>query len=584
MPWAIAGVFALAAAALALVHFRELSPAPRQVFEYTIDTPPKARVTNFALSPDGRYLAVVAGGERGPQIWVRPLDLLQWQLLAGTDGAAFPFWSPDSRYVGFFTTDKLKKIAIGGGPAQTLCDALGGRGGTWNQEGVIVFGNVTGSLLRVSAAGGIPAKLTESAADRFPKFLPDGRRFLYIDPVGANVSTFLGSLDTKPGSPHLLPIASDFGNNDYVPPSNAGAPGYLLLIRAQTLMAQPVSPDTLEPSGEAFPIAEQVSTVPGAGYYLYSASRNGIIAYMAGTPNLRQHALFDRHGKQIAAIGAPANTEGRVALSPDEKHMISESASAGMADLWITELERGTQSRFTFDSGNIAPVWSPDGSSVVFASNRGAGGADVQVYQKLANQTGQDELVVRSENLQIPSDFTHDGRFVIVRQSSPRTGYDVFAIPMSGDKKPIPLVQTRFNEMEGVVSPDGRWLAYASDESGHYEIYVQPFAPGGSKAPSGKWQISLGGGRDPHWRGDSRELFYVSADRKMTAVEVKTSGGGFAPGTPSALFEARIFTEGTISRYAVSADGQRFLMAADPEASTEAPIHITVNWLAAVKK
>jgi Tol biopolymer transport system component len=346
-------------------------------------------------------------------------------------------------------------------------------------------------------------------------------------------------------------------------------------------MAQPVKPDSFELAGDPFPLVEQVPALSGVGYSLYSASRNGIIAHLTGAADLRQHAIFDRNGKQLVAVGTPVNTQGRVALSPDGKRMISERGLATKIDLWITELERGTESRFTFVSSNLTPVWSPDGSRVAFASSRSG---VTQVYQKLSNQSGPDELLAPSEVPQVPSNWTPDGRFIIVRQTSVGTGFDLVAIPVTGDKKAIPLIQTPFNEIEGVVSPDGHWLAYASDESGHYEVYVQPFAPGASKPTTGKWQISLGGGRDPHWRGDGRELFYVSTDRKMTAVEVKASGDSFVPGKPKALFEARMFVDGTLSRYAVTTDGQRFLMAAEADGTAEAPIHVTANWLGGLKK
>jgi len=568
--WVVACLLAVGLAVLGFVHFREPAPVAPRTLQYTLDAPPKTVVDNFALSPDGRFIAMSAVGERGDRLWVRSLDSLQWQVRAGTDDAAYPFWSPDSRYIGFFTADKLKKIAVGGGPAQTICDASAGLGGTWNQDGVIVFGTVSTPLLRVLAAGGVPTKVTESIAGRFPTFLPDGQRFLYTQPAQGVI---LGSLSLNPGSKLHLLLPSN-SNSQYVPPQNPRDPGHVLFVREQTLMAQPVKPDSLEPAGDSFPLVEQLAAPPGGTYYLFSASRNGIIAHIPSSANLRQHALFDRSGKQLAAIGAPVETPGLVAWSPDEKRMIWERGT----DLWITELEGNLSQRFTLDaSSNVAPQWSPDGDRVAFASSRGG---TTQIYQKLSNQTGQDELVVPSGSHQVPSDWTRG--YIIVRQGSKDTAYDLLAIPMDGEKKPIPLLQTKSNEIEGVVSKDGRWLAYASDESGHFEVYVQPFSPGNSKASGGKWQISLGGGRDPHWRGDGRELFYIAADRKLMAVPVQVSADSFSRGTPKPLFEARIFV-GTLSRYAVSANGQRFLMALEPEASTAAPVHVIVNWLAGLK-
>jgi hypothetical protein len=334
-----------------------------------------------------------------------------------------------------------------------------------------------------------------------------------------------------------------------------------------------------------FPVVEQISLLlPGRAFYEYSISRNGILLHRSGLSLLRQHAMFDRSGKQLSMVGRPVSTLGHVALAPDEKRMVSERAVGGNSDLWITELERGTESRFTFNSSaNVVPVWSPDGNYVAFTSNRGG---SFDLYRKAANQAGEDELLLRSEFVKIPTDWSRDGQFIIFVQNSPGTNRDLFALPLSGDKKPILLLHSEFNEVQGTVSPDGRWLAYASDESGSYEIYVQPFGPTSSKPSNEKSQISIGGGRDPHWRGDGRELFYLKPNRKMMAVAVKTDGESFVRSTPQPLFDVRFPVEDTGgSRYAVSADGKRFLMAADPETSSESPpLHVTVNWLAGLKR
>jgi serine/threonine protein kinase len=579
IPWVIVSIVTLALAALSFVHFREPAPAAPQVIEYTIDAPTKTSITNFAVSPDGRYVAMTATGERGAQMWVRPLDSLQAQAIPGTEGASFPFWSPDGRQIGFFAGGRLKKISVDGGPPQTICDA-GAGGGTWNSEGIIVFGSLSG-LSRVLAGGGVPSKVTE-VEGVFPTFLPDGRRFLYDVPASKEPGVYIGSLDARPGSQGRR-ITADLSNAQYVPPSEGSPHGYILFVRERTLMAQPVVPNSMQPAGDVFPVVEQVSLLPGRVFYQYSISRNGILLHQTASA-LRQHAMFDRSGKQLSMVGRPVSTLGHVALAPDEKRMVSERAVGGNSDLWITELERGTESRFTFNSSaNVVPVWSPDGNYVAFTSNRGG---SFDLYRKAANQAGEDELLLRSEFVKIPTDWSRDGQFIIFVQNSPGTNRDLFALPLSGDKKPILLLHSEFNEVQGTVSPDGRWLAYASDESGSYEIYVQPFGPTSSKPSNEKSQISIGGGRDPHWRGDGRELFYLKPNRKMMAVAVKTDGESFVRSTPQPLFDVRFPVEDTGgSRYAVSADGKRFLMAADPETSSESPpLHVTVNWLAGLKR
>jgi hypothetical protein len=442
-------------------------------------------------------------------------------------------------------------------------------------------------------------KVNGGGVHRFPVFLPDGRRFLYLDSFGKESGVYLGSLDPKPESQKRHRVVADDANPRYVPPAEGNPHGHVLFVRDGTLVAQPVDPKSMEPAGDVFPVAEQVSPGVVFGYSFYSISEpgsgHGMLVYRSGgAGNLRQHAWFDRSGKQLAAIGGPVPTSGRLALSPEEKRLITERGSGNVFDLWITEVDRGTESRFTFDaSANVAPVWSPDGSKVAFASNRGvvaSGGRlfrQANLYQRAANGAGQDELLIQSDTAKIPTDWTRDGRFIIFRQATlAQNKTHLFALPVTGDKKPIPLLASEFNEAMGQVSPDGRWLAYASDESGHYEVYVVPFAPGASRPISGKWQISLGDGRDPRWRGDGRELFYVTSTRKMMAVEIKATGDSLARGTPRVLFDMPYATEGnTLSRYAVSADGKRFLMAAEPNISSEVPpLRMIVNWLEGVKK
>jgi len=581
--WILAGLFALTAAALGFVLLRQQpAPAP-QVFRTTIEPPPKTRLTNFALSPDGRSLAIAATGEHGDQIWVRSLDSFQVQPLAGTEGGAFPFWSADSRSIGFFAEEKLKRISADGGPVQTVCNAPNARGGTWNSGNVIVFGSTVTGLRRVNAAGGDPVPLPGKRSANSPTFLPDGRRILY-EATGKDAGVYVGSVDAASGATETL-VTPDTSNPQYLPPSAESAHGYILFVRDQTLMAKPVDPNSLASAGDPFPLFDQVSSLPGDNnYFLYSLSRNGMIVHQP--TRLLQHTILDRGGRPLATIGDPAPTQGRVALSPDGKRIIFERGVGGKIDLWMTEVDHGPPSRLTFDpSMNLSPVWSPEGIRVAFSSNR-SGRFDL--YLTASNHAGMDRLLWRTGALLTATDWTRDGRFLIVEESgsgSPAGGssLDLFALPVDGGM-PVPLLNSAANEMEGVVSPDGRWLAYASDESGRDEVYVQPFAPGSSQASGGKSQISTNGGRDPHWRGNGSELFYVSSDRKMMSVGIRPGREGLEHGSPQALFDVHFYTDVTLSRYAVSADGQRFLAAIPVETFSEGLIRLTVNWLAGVKK
>ena len=588
--WVAAGVCLLGLVGLGFVHFRE-QPPERQVLQYSLPLPEKVtNITHMAVSPDGHYMVVSAQG-----LWVRPLDSSQAQLLPGTEDATFPFWSPDSRYIAFFTRDKLMKIAATGGPAQALCDAPNSRGGSWGSDGVIIFAPANGNtgLSRVPAGGGVPVALTKNDGNgthRFPSFLPDGRRFLYLANSGANGGKDdgirLGSLD----STEVRQLFPDEVRAEYLPPFAGNPLGHVLFVRQTTLMAQPVDPQSLQPQGDLFPVAERISRGNSNGNTLFSVSANGLLLFQAGgSAGGNQHVWFDRAGKEAGTVGGAVASRQSLALSPDGKRLAIEQIDGqnGQSDVWIIDMEHaGTATRLTFDPANdTSPVWSPDGSKVAFAhSSKGTN----DLYVRASNGTGQDEILFESKESKIPTDWSRDGKFLIFQSQGAATGLDLWALSLTAtDKKPIPLLQTQYLETQGQLSPDGRWLAYTSNESGTQQVYVQPFAPGWEKPMTGKWQISSNGGVQPHWRADGKELFYTAQlDRKLMAVEIKATAQGFDRGTPQTLFDSRSVTvSSTAMGYAVSSDGKRFLMPVPAGALGEAPpLTVIVNWLGWVKK
>lgn len=584
---AIAGVAALCTAALAVVaaiHFREAPPkAPAVRFFVAPAEKTSLRPWDFpVVSPNGEYLAFAAAavGQQGSTLWVRPLQSLAAQTLPGTEGASTPFWSPDSRSIAFWAQGKLKKVEVSGGPPQTLCDAGFLVGGAWGPDGAIVFASFpTGPLRRVPAAGGEAKPATTLDASRQetlhsrPAFLPDGRHFLYHAAASQaeNSGVYVGSLDSK-DSRRLLAGAS---NAVYA--AAASGQGYLLFARGDPLMAQPFDAKKLELSGEAFPIAERVTgNLPGAAF---SVSENGVLAYQSGGgTNTTQLVWYDRNGKRLEPVGPPGDYSNP-ALSPDEKKLAvgRTDPAAKTRDLWIFDLTRGTASRLTFDpADDLNPTWSPDGSRIAFSSDRK--GAR-NIYQKLAAGTGEEELLFESPERKSMEDWSADGRFLLYNVGgASKTRDDLWVLPLTGDRKPSPLVMTPFNDSQGQISPDGRWLAYRSAESGKYEVYVQPFPPSG-----GKWQISTAGGEEPRWRRDGKELFYVAAE-KLMAVPVKAAGSSLEAGIPKELFEAPLVRASHRNRYLVASNGQRFLVNMTVEQTTASPFTVVLNWLAAVKK
>ncbi len=596
LPWMLAALFGLglvaAASFAAVLYLRPVSDAA-PMMRFTLDPPDgwnlalgtapagsgNVAMGPLAVSPDGRRIAFIARNRQGHAlIWIRALDAPAAAPLVGTDRASSPFWSPDSRFLGFFADGKLKRIEVAGGPPTVVCDVNGGAGGTWNRDGIIVFAAIQSPLQKVHASGGIPAPAlflqeAETAHTR-PVFLPDGRHFLFralesTTAGGQGRKIYLASLDSGTRTELLL---SDSTNVSY-------SQQHLLFLRGTTLMAQAFDPDRLALTGEPVPIADEIQTLGSPQSGVFSVSQNGVLAYQTGSATHRgQPAWLDRTGKSLETIGDPG-IQWELSLSPDGKRAaVTIFDQSQSTDIWLLDLTRGLRTRFTFDPGNDrGPVWAPDGSRLIFSSNR-TGIYDI--YQRNASGTGADELLYADRSNKEPLSWSPDGRHVLYTGFS--KGDDILVLPLTGDRKPIPFAETPFSEVSGQFSPDGRWIAYASNESGRYDIYVAPFPPTG-----GKWMVSRSGGLVPRWRRDGAEIFYfdgarliaVTVDGRTSAFEVGTARPLFEPVSPVRVGETRAF-------YDVSPDGQRFLinMSMSTEQTSGPPVAVVLNWTAGMRK
>jgi serine/threonine protein kinase len=569
--WIVTSAAATVIAALlaipALKHLWEVPPTPPEVRTdiTAAQTSDLLSSISFALSPDGKQIVYVAAGDGPQRLWVRPLDKTMAQPLAGTEGATFPFWSPDSRSLGFFADRKLKRIDIAGGSPQTLADAYN-RGGTWNADGVILFmPNEASPIFRISASGG-PAtavtKLEKQSGLVSPQFLPGGRQFLFFAVGSAETQgIYLGSLDRL--DTKRLTAADEYS------PFLTFPPGWLLFRRTGTLVAQRLDPARGELEGEPVTVAD-----PDIANALWVSAAGGRIAYRGGAYRRTQLAWFDRLGKALGTLGAPDLYMGLPSLSPDGRRVAVARTVQNNMDIWLLDGERMT--RFTFDtSPDIFPIWSPDGSRIVFDSNR-KGHRDL--YWKSSNGASTEELLLESGQDKTASDWSADGRFLLYYSRDPQTSLDIWALPLQGDRKPFVFLKTNFNEYRPRFSPDGRWVAYMSNESGRFEIYVRPF-PG----PGGQWQISTAGGITPVWAPGGKELYYLAPDGTLMAAGIAVSGATIVPGSPSALFHTHIVGGGTDVNggrsYDVSRDG-RFLILTILEDASTSPITLIQNWTA----
>jgi serine/threonine protein kinase len=576
--WGVAAMFAVVALGVSCVHFRETPPTD-PMLHLSVPLPGNAPAGFLALSPDGRRLVIMIATEGKSQLWLRSLDSPQLQPLSGTDNARGPFWSPDSKFIGFFADGKLKTMPATGGPPQTLCDGTGlFGGGTWNRDGVILFSTsgVGEPLQHVNAAGGACTVVTKPEGDTshaFPEFLPDGSHFVYVVRGGdeAKRGLYVAALD-NPAPRRLL---ADESSAVFAPSTSGKKYGYLLFLRGSELMAQPFSGETLQVAGDVFPVTAEGSFSLNQPQIAASASAGGILVYETNLSRTSQLTWLDRSGKGLGKVGS-IQEERHVALSPDGKTVATVRPNQG---IWLYDVQRGGETRFTSPTlPGSAPVWSPDGNLIAFGSGKG-------LYLKDASGGSKEEPLLENRNAKTPSDWSRDGRYLIYTENDPKGQGDIWYLPdplnKSSDRKPVKFQGTDAMESQGQLSPDSHWLAYASNESGKYEVYVRPFPSG-----PGRWKVSAGQGtyREPRWRRDGKELFFLEAqfpiNRLMSVAVQSGPRGDFQAGTPQALFEFRQITSVPTANsflYSPSADGQRILVDVQP-ADAEATLHVITNW------
>ena len=575
LPWAL-GAFAVLCAATA--GWLLLKPRPQpNVFRFTVAPPENIAFIaggEMSISPDGRMLAFVAqsGMDKTTALWLRPLDSLTAQPVPGTEGALAPFWSPDSQQIGFGANGKLEKTEISGGTPQALCDVGSFGGATWNRDGVILFAR-QGGLYRVPDTGGTPTLVLAvdpslvQGGYLFPQFLPDGRHFIYHETGEVSAGTFLGagSLDSKTVE-HVAKVNSE---------AVFAPPGYVFYVDQTTLMARPFDAGALRFTGPPVPVAQDIGSTLYTTYAYFSVSPAGVLAYETTAGVLStQMTWFNRAGEKLGTVGRPAYYTAP-ALSADGTRLGVAVGWFGKRDIWVYDMKRGTASRLTFSStDNTNTAWSADGARIVFSSNRTG---QFDIYQKAANGLGSEEPVFQSKQPKHLDDLSSDGRYGIYDTATGNT--ELWGLPLFGDRTPFPFVQGNFSAICAQFSPNGRYVAYASTETGSLEVYVQTFPE-----HVGKWQISAAGGNEPVWSRDGKELFYLDLDGKLMEVDVDTIGATFQAAIPKPLFQTQLngrYPGRTL--YVVSPDAQRFLMIVPAGTAKPEPITVVVNWPALLR-
>jgi Tol biopolymer transport system component len=579
LAWTTSCVLAVALI-VAVIWWRSSKPPEQTMF---FPAPLSFPAGDIAIAPNGHTVAVAAYREsaRKNVIWIYELGSPDARSLADTEGATYPFWSADGPFLAFFADGKLKKLDVSGGPVQTLCDAPSGRGGTWNKDGVIVFtpdALVGKGLYRISASGGTPSQISkpdpsrEEHSHRWPVFLPDGKHYLYMTANFAGRkdvnAIFVGSLDSNEKS--FITEAS--ANAAYA------APGYLLFPREKSLFAQRFDLKRFTLTGEPTAILTDIQYQPQVRRAVFAVSDKGLLIAQTGSGiALSQPIWFDRQGKEVATLGK-ADVYGNIFIAPNGKSVSVDENDMTMASsnaaVWTYELQREGAKRLTFNTFfNVAPIWSPDSSRLVFASNRQI---SVDLYIKNSDGAQEEKVFLHDDQNKIPNDWSRDGKYILYT----RDQADLWFVTLPELKTSLFLKAVSILR-NGQFSPDGKWVAYASNETGKWEIYVTSFPEA-----HGKWQVSTGGGEQPRWRGDGKELFFLSSDSKVMAVPV-TTGATFDAGTPVALFQATPMQPVSTNDqffYDVSRDGQRFLIITQVKQAATAPMSLILNWPAKLNK
>jgi eukaryotic-like serine/threonine-protein kinase len=594
---AVAG--AVIAAGVALVLWAPWKKsAPTQAVRFEVGPADKMTFiaqAAMAVSPDGRWMVFTAQGEDGvARYFLRSLDGVEVRPLPGTEGGTAPAasWSFDSRWVLFSNNlgnSKLKKVDIQGGPPQSIADYPGNlEGAGWNSDGVIIAGATNSPILRVPASGGQMTPITALAPGEsthlWPQFLPDGKHFLYlrVSSDASKTGVYIGSIDAQPNRQSIQRLlATD--RQAYYAPSPGGGTGHLIFMRQTTLMAQPFDPNKMTLSAEPAAIADGVDSYSGTNHGLFSVSDTGTLVYRGGSGTQTMLTWYDQQGNPAGTLDDPGDY-AFPAISPDGGRVAVAMGPQASRDIWILDVARGSSTRFTFDPArDDYPAWSPDGKNIAFSSNRGG---QMDLYIKPSDGSGEEKLLLHTDEPKDVERFTKDGRFLLFTSIGPKTADDLWALPFptlsqSSQAKPVSLLQTQFREFTARASPDGRWLAYLSTESGAAEIYVRPFTPEAPAGTGAKFMVSKGGGIRPLWRPDGKGLFYVTLPFQVMAVDIDTSKG-FQAGTPRRIFTAPPTT--TTSSWDLSPDGKRFLFVAPPSAGRVIPFTVIVNWAASLKK
>ncbi len=554
-------------------------PQPRMV-RFTVAASEKSRFGyGIAISPDGSQLCFTVSTDGKTALALRALDSLETRPLSNTTGGDFPFWSPDGRALGFFADGKLKRIDLATGATQVLADAVDGRGGSWGREGDILFAPSTvGPLMRVRATGGSAAPATKAQnaiSHRWPQFLPDGEHFLYLSSSNDNFGSLLEKVYYSVlGEPEAREITESSSGAQY-------ASGHLLYIKGTTLLAQPFKAENGKVIGEPISVADGIRAEGEGGpsaFGNFTVSGNGVLVFnRAGMTRIRP-TWFDLTGKRLQAIAAPGDYD-EPALSPDGTRVVmDQNAESGERNIYVLDLARGTSTRVSLNVSKAAsPIWSPDGKRVAF---RGGSAGESGMYIMSASGAGAEELISKTDLEAYPDDWSADGKLLLFEVPSSATNSDLWLMPLIGERKAKPLLNSKYNETHASFSPNSHWIAYSSDESGRSEIYVQSFPD-----LKVKLQISTEGGDQAYWSRDGKKLFYLAPDRTLMFVKVST-GGNFQASSPSRLFQLSVHAGGIMesrSTYAIANDEKRILVMEVQQTATTEPV-VVVNWTAALNK